>query len=221
MALIARNSGGDIAPLSAETHHGVCYSIVDIGTQPSNNPKFRAKHQVIISWEIPNERIDLEVNGEMKNLPRAISKTLTLSLSPKSTMRPLLESWRGRPFTEAELDGFDLKNILGANALVSVVHTPPKDGKVYANVASVAKLMKGMAVMKGELPQMFFDMDTIKGKFSLPPSIPDWIKAKIMQSEEWNARMGDGHQPDAQQQQGGGFGTPPGQESEEDQNVPF
>jgi hypothetical protein len=194
MGLIAKNSGGDIEPLRADTHHGICYSVIDIGTQPSNNPKFRAKRKVVITWEIPHERIDLERDGQIKNLPRAISRTLTLSLSPKSNMRPMLEAWRGRAFTETELDGFELKNLLGANALLGVIHERKAD-KTYANIASVAKLMASMQKMKGELPQVYYALDDQKGKFSIPPNIPDWIKAMIMQSQEWGERMNDaGHQ---------------------------
>lgn len=216
MAIIAKDKG-EIELIPADTQHGVCYSIIDIGTQPSNNPQFRPKRQVIFTWELPQVRGTFERNGKMENLPRAISRTMTLSLSPKSNMLPMLVSWRGRAFTAEELDGFDITKILGANALLTIVHEKKTTG-TYANVASVSKLMKGMTPLKPENPLVTFSIDDVKGKFSMPPNIPDWIKAKIMQSQEWQERMGDqGHQPDAQ----GGYGEEPGSGEAPVDDVPF
>lgn len=215
MAITAKDKGGDIELIPAETQHGVCYSIIDIGTQPSNNPQFRPKHQVIFTWEIPMLRIKLESDGKLANLPRAISRTMTLSLSTKSNMRPMLVSWRGRDFTEQELEGFDISKIAGANALLTIVHEKKND-KTYANVAAVSKIMKGMPVLKPENPVCIFSIEDINGKISIPPNIPDWIKAKIMQSDEWHARMGDqGHQPDSVQNEDNVY------PNTEDESVPF
>ena len=58
-------------------------------------------------------------------------------------MRKDLESWRGRPFTDSELEGFDLDNLLSVPAMISVVHNAVQ-GSVYANVAAIMKLPKGV-----------------------------------------------------------------------------
>ena len=58
--------------------------------------------------------------GEMK--PRAISETYTNSLGEKANLRKMLENWRGRAFTQEEMDGFDLRNVLGKACMISVVH---------------------------------------------------------------------------------------------------
>jgi hypothetical protein len=59
-------------------------------------------------------------------------------------MRKDLESWRGRPFTQAELEQFDLEVLLSVGAMVNVIHNV-KDGSTYANVAAVMKMPKGMS----------------------------------------------------------------------------
>lgn len=196
MSLIAKDkAGGDFELIPAQMHHAVLYGLYDIGTQPSNNPQYRPKHQVVFTWEIPDVRCEIERNGQKVNLPRAISRTMTLSLSSKSNMRPMLESWRGRAFTEAELDGFDIKKVLGANCLLNVIHEKKGD-KTYANVASVSPLMPKMPRLKPENPIVSFDLSEFKGTHALPPNLPDWIKAKIMMSDEWLERsQGNGHQP--------------------------
>lgn len=186
MSLIAKQNGGaDFEPLSAGMHRAVCYGIVDLGTQPSNNPNFKPTRKVAFLWEVPEERIEFEKDGKKVNLPRGISGMWTLSIGAKSKLRPMLESWRGRPFTQEELAGFDLKNVLGANAFLNVVHTAKAD-KTYANVASVNPLPKGMTKTKPENPMLFFSIDeTEGGPIALPANIPDWLKAKIMQSDEY------------------------------------
>lgn len=194
MGLIAKDKGGEgFEPIPTGNHHSVCYGVFDLGTQPSHNPNFRAKRQVCITWEIPAERIELEREGNKVNLPRAISRIFGLSLSSKSNLRPFLVSWRGREFTEAELEGFDLKNIIGANCLLNIVHERKGD-KTYANVSSVSPLLKNMPKLKSENLPLYFSLDEIPAgqQITFPSGTPDWLKAKVMQSEEWQQRQQGG-----------------------------
>lgn len=186
MSLIAKDKGGtDYEPLAAGMHHAVCYGIVDLGTQPGG--QFEPKRKVAFLWEVPSERIKFEKDGVKKDLPRGVSALYTLSLSTKGLMRPMLESWRGRAFTTEELAGFDLKKILGANCFLNIVHaagTGKNAGKTYANVKSVNPLAKGMGTVKSENPLVFFSLDECGDTITVPATIPDWLKAKILQSEE-------------------------------------
>jgi len=203
MSLIAKaNSGTDFEPIPAGMHHGICYGIIDLGTQPGNPAlQYKAARKVAFLFELPEERIELEREGRKVNLPRGLSSTYTLSLGKKSRLRPVLESWRGRAFTEAELEGFDLKNVLGANALLNLIHTVKGD-KTYANISTISPLMKGTPKKTSENPPVFFSLDDCGSKIVLPDSVPDWIKAKIMQSEEYIAeqvRKGHPEPTDAEQ----------------------
>lgn len=188
MSLIARESSGkDFDPVPAGMHQAVCYGIVDLGTQQPMNPQHKPAHKVVFLWEIPSERVEFTRDDKKYNLPRGISRMITLSLSAKSNLRPMLESWRGRPFTPAELEGFDLKTVLGANCLLNVIHAPGQGanaGKTYANVSSVNPLAKGMPRLTPENPTLFFSIPD-SGPFRVPDNIPDWLKAKILQSDEY------------------------------------
>jgi hypothetical protein len=95
----------------------------------------------------------------------------------------MLESWRGRPFTQEELNGFSLENVLGAPCMLSVVHKPSKDGtKMYANVGSVVALPKGMVCPELFNPAVKFDISEFdEAVFN---SFPDWLRAKILLSKE-------------------------------------
>ena len=137
MGLTAKDtgSGKDFDPCPEGLHHGIAIGIYDLGHQFSEKWG-KSSHKCLIMWELPKVRIDIEKDGEKLNLPRAISKQFTVSLHEKSSLRKTLQSWRGKAFTAAELKGFDILNILGANATVQVIHTT-RDDRTYANVEAV------------------------------------------------------------------------------------
>jgi hypothetical protein len=127
-------------PAPAGVHQGVCCDIVDMGvlevTYPGQPPK--KAHKVRIVWQI-DELMD---DGR----PFIVQKRYTLSLHEKASLRADLQSWRGRAFTDAELEGFDLEHLLGVNCLLGVVHAQ-RGADVYANVSAVMPLKKGMPVI--------------------------------------------------------------------------
>lgn len=188
MPIAKSESGPLFEPVPAGVHQAVCYSIVDLGTQPSFNPKFPARRKVLITWELPTETI--VVKGE--TLPRAISKDYTLSLGKKANLRAVLESWRGKKFTEDELKGFDLKNILGVNCLINVVHEAGRSdpSRVFAKVNGVMPLTKGMPPISAVNKRVLFDIpDT--GPFVIDKTLPEWVQAKIVESDEYKERNGN------------------------------
>lgn len=181
MGLIAKDKGGgDFTPIPEDLHLAVCYGIWDIGTQFSERYG-RSVHKVVIVWELPSCRGEFERDGQMKNLPRAISKRYRISLHKKSDLRKDLESWRGRKFTEEELKGFDLHRLLGASCQIQVLHNNV-DGKTYANIAAITKAPTGTKLVP-ENPLKFFSFE--EGG-QIPEGTPEWIKDLIRQSEEFS-----------------------------------
>ena len=174
------DGSGDFEPISAGNHQGVCYRYYDLGTQHS---ELFGKdiHKVLIIWEIPGERIEIE--GESR--PRVISKEYSLSLHKKANLRQDLEAWRAKPFTDEELEGFNLDKILRINALVNVSHNT-KDDRTYANVASLSPLMKTMQKLQPE-NEVFGWSFTNDGPDQLPGDTPEWILKKIHSSLEWQS----------------------------------
>lgn len=179
MGLIAKDKGGGFEPVEAGVHHAICYGVVDLGTQYSEKYNNDA-HKVLLLWELPFERINIDG----KDLPRAISRMFTLSLHAKSKLRECLESWRGRAFTEKELEGFDLKNLIKANCQLNVIHNNNGAGKTYANVSAVMPLPKGTAKRELENQVLYFSFDD---GMEVPDHMPEWISKIIIESSEWNS----------------------------------
>ena len=182
MSLIAK-PGAQIEQIEPGNHQGVCVAVIDLGTQYSELFN-KEQPKVMITWELPDfPWLDEDRNPDPEKGFRLISKEYTVSLNEKANLYADLVSWRGRAFTDEELQGFDLKNVLGANCLVNVVSIQ-KSGKTYSNVSAVAKLPKSMVAKKGTY-QLLYNMD--EGISNIPEGVPDWIKEKIQKSAEWRA----------------------------------
>jgi len=184
MSLTVSESGGaGFDPVPAGTYPAVCYEMVDLGEQFSERFQ-NSSRQVLIGWQIPSETITID--GEEK--PRVVSKQYTLSLNTKARLRSDLVSWRGRDFTDQELKGFDLKNIVGKPCMVSVIHKD-SNGKTYANVSGVLALPKGMPKPAVSSPDdiVIFDLDA--DPLEKINELPQWIADRIRRSSTYEERL--------------------------------
>ena len=166
-------------PIPSGVHMAVCYAIFDIGTQKKEwKGEVKFQRQVVICWELPDERGDFEKDGKVQSLPRAISQFYTLSLGEKANLRRDLENWRGKPFSDTELAGFSLKNILGKACQLQVVHKPKQGGGVWSNISGVMALPKGVKPPEPENPLKLWAIGDPKD------GVPEWILRKAGESEE-------------------------------------
>ena len=174
--------GGDFQPAPEGTHLARCVGLVDIGThhgEYQGTPTVR--NQVIVRWELPNETIEIDGRAE----PMLVSKFYTNSLSEKANLRKDLVSWRGREFTDIELDKFDVQNILGKPCLLSVVHTDKKKAKVTA----VSGLPKQMVCPPAVNPVTAFWIEDWSGDPDAEAflALPKGFRELILQSDEVKA----------------------------------
>lgn len=130
MAIYGRYKKSDYSPAPEGLHQAVCCDVIDLGEVPG---KFGTKPMVKIRWQL--EEID------PKNKKRySASKRYNNSLHEKATLRKDLETWRGKKFTEKELDKFDLEKLIGVNCQLSISHNVKEDGEIYANVMTIVPI---------------------------------------------------------------------------------
>jgi len=145
MGFIARDSGdgGNFRRVPAGAYIGRCYSLIDLGTQLSTGQYGeKLQHKLRIGFELFGEDEDgrpLTVEIDGREVPLTISKSYTMSLHEKSSLRRDLASWRGRDFSEDEARGFDISKLVGAYAMVNVT-TSETNGKTYSNIAGLTPL---------------------------------------------------------------------------------
>lgn len=157
---------------------GVCVALYDLGNQ--SNPYQDGKYtpQVLIEWDLPDQT--MEYNGEV--VPMRQCKFYTASIydgsgqGTESALHKDLVSWRGRRFTEAELEAFNLRNILGHHCMLNIVEKG--EGKVKVD-----------GVMAPAVPEdkkteglVFWDMDNPAENWDL---VPDWVRRIISKAEQF------------------------------------
>lgn len=177
------SGGGDFQHAPVGTHVARCIRLIDLGTQQGEwQGKPIIKNQVMVMWELCNEM--MEVEGQKK--PFLVSKFYTNSLSEKANLRKDLTVWRGRDFTDDELNRFDLQSILGAPCMVSVVEKGA--GKEGVKVAGVMKLPKGQDAPAAQNPTSAFWLDEWNQEAF--DALSDGIKKIIQKSPEYAEAIG-------------------------------
>ena len=207
MSLIAKDSGGGFDTIAEGVYHAVCIGVYDLGTQCYEyNSKQIESHKVVITWELPDETI--EIDGE--DMPRNISKEYTHTLNKKADLCKHLEPWRGKKFTEKELEGFNIEKLLTANCQLSIVHTfKKKDARKenpWADVGGIMALPKGTKKIS---PINGTTVYKIEDGRNIPDKTPNFIKNKIMDSKEYKSA------------ELGGMGEKGETEDIEDSEIPF
>ena len=160
MGLTVKASGGtsSFKPVPPGMHLARCYRIVDLGTQESTYKGVAKKlKKIMLQFEVHSEDVDGTPLVTDKGEPMSISKNFTASLGENANLRKDLENWRSRSFTAAELEGFQLKNILGAWAMLSVVREAGNDGNEYTNIASINPVSS--QIKKAGLPQAHNELE--------------------------------------------------------------
>jgi hypothetical protein len=164
--------------LDAGTHLGVCTWVVGIGMQETEwQGVTKEQEKLKLRFEVPSERVTWTTKeGEEHEGPMVIWLTVTASMHENARLRKLVQSWLGRKLDEMEAANFDTDALLGAPCLLNVVHRE-YNGKTYANIESIAPLMKMMEAPKPEGELISFD------PYSHTPDefakLPNWLQELV------------------------------------------
>ena len=147
-----RKPANNIPPLDGGTYMSVCVGVIDLGEQYRQFDKQKQgkyAEECMFIFEIPSERV--QVDGEAK--PRWLSsKRYTVSLHERSALYQMLTSWRGKALSDAELDpegdGFDLMQMAGQGAMLSVSVVEKDDGSRHNKIEAVTGFPKGKPVFR-------------------------------------------------------------------------
>ena len=176
--------GGDFEIAPAGSFPARLVKLVDLGEQ--YNEKFeKDNYQITLTWELPTK---LLTKGDFEGKPFLISRTVTNSMHPKSTLRGLINGWLGG-LTDKQADDFDLDKLVGQTGLMSVVHAEVGD-KTYANVGGIMALPDGMDCPEQVTESVIFWLDNFNAE--VYDSLPDWQKEKIQKSNNFAKSTGGG-----------------------------
>ena len=187
-ATSASNTPRELIP--AGNYIARCYKMIEIGTVPTEYLGVeKMTHKVRFGWELPLElKVFKPENGEQ---PLVIDKEYTLSLADKSNLRRDLKSWRGKDFTTAEAELFDVTKLLGVPCMLNIIHIAGKKDptKFYEAISSISPMPKGI-VCPAQINETFvFDFENYdKAKFD---GLPQFIREMIVTSNEYKYLHGE------------------------------
>ena len=180
----------------ADVHLGICVQVIDLGRHGSafRDPKTGAvitKHESRLGFELPFAKMQ---DGR----PFLVSqKYNNISLHPKAGFRKVLELWRGKAFSTTEVETFDLKSLLGVSAMVSVVHTPRKEGEgVWVNINGLTRVGRNpetgqpIKIPDAVNPLVFLELTKERFDRDVFESLSPKTKEHIMQAREWTSLGG-------------------------------
>ncbi len=191
MSLIAKaNEGGSFTPVPSGMHLARCYKLVDLGSQKSEYMgQVKIQHKIMLQFEVWSEDENGQPTVTSKGEPLSITKRYTLTLAEKAALRNDLKTWRGRDFTPEELRGFELKNVLGVWAMLSVTRDAAANGKEYTNIQAImpvpANVKKAGLPEPHNTPAMYSIEDHDDAIFE---TLSEGIKKIVMASPEFQSR---------------------------------
>ncbi len=121
-----KSNSGNFKPCPEYTGPAVC---VDATPTKTVQTQYGPKEKFRFVFEI----------GETKDdgTPWCVwSAPFTPSYHENSALRPFLKKWMGRELTPAEVEKFDVDELVGRSAHITVIHEH-SEGEVYANIALI------------------------------------------------------------------------------------
>jgi hypothetical protein len=187
--MIVSRAPSEYEPLPIGVIPAVCVTYFDCGIQIG----FQGKHQhkVVILWELDARKTD--------GSRFLATKSYTASLSEKANLTADLQSWRGRAFTDAELEGFNLDNIVGKPCQLNLVQGTKGNGDNFVGIQTVMLAPRGWKAFAVE---------------TAPDYVPEFVKKMIDSQLETPA-------PDGMDEYKAASGSSSGRPDQFDDDIPF
>jgi hypothetical protein len=171
---VKASNGGDFELTPEGAYIARCIKLIDMGTQTTTGQYgTKSQRKIMIQWELLDDEVKMS-----DDRPFAVTQFYTASLHEKAQLRKDLEAWRGKKFTEDELEGFDLKNVLGTYCQVQIVHSA--DGN-YANLNAIMSYKGDKPKGVNELVQFDFDDPDME----VFDSLSEKMQEKLKNTPEW------------------------------------
>jgi hypothetical protein len=178
--------GGDRALPEEGLTPAICYQVLYLGHQEKTwNGKTSWKPVVRFTFELPE--LTHVFDEEKGPQPFVVSAEHTLFLSEKANLAKFLKQWYPKLNLSPDKE-VDLAGLAGKPAMINVVHNEAKNGNTYANIGSIAPLMKGVEVPDAHNEILTYDVD--EHDINAFNKLPKFIQDKIGASQEMQGQHG-------------------------------
>lgn len=179
-------NGVQFAPIPEDQHPGVCIGVIDLGTHRESykgGPE-KSVRKIKLQFELPTVTRE---DGKSA----VIARKLNVTFGENASLTKVLTSWLGKSWQD-ELKGKSFEALIGRSALINVEHSPPDaNGRVWANIAGIGKLPKGMPAPEPTRDTCFIDLSA----GVLPEKLSLRDAEEIRRSAEYRAQKFDDRAP--------------------------
>ena len=208
MSLTLKQGENDFEKLEKGIYHATCFRMVDLGTQDNTyKGETNKRLQVRLDFEI-TEALDPDTNQVLMadGRPFGVGKEYTASLFESANLRKDLESWRGKSFTQEELDSLELTDFLGCTVKIEVGLTQQTAEFAGGNpkIMRLSEPRNGTEQVATVNPQVAFDMSVYCDEFNgnsnanskamcdVFDEVPAYLQKKVEESYEYRAAVEKG-----------------------------
>ena len=208
MSLTLKQGENDFQKLEKGIYHATCFRMVDLGTQDNTyKGETNKRLQVRLDFEI-TEALDPDTNQVLMadGRPFGVGKEYTASLFESANLRKDLESWRGKSFTQEELDSLELTDFLGCTVKIEVGLTQQTAEFAGGNpkIMRLSEPRNGTEQVATVNPQVAFDMSVYCDEFNgnsnanskamcdVFDEVPAYLQKKVEESYEYRAAVEKG-----------------------------
>ena len=161
--MIVKDNAKDFEKFPTGLQPAICCGVHDLGVQPGFQGALT--HKCVLIFEMAERRTE----GDFAGKRFIVTQTYSASLNEKSNLSKDLESWRGRKFTAAEREGFDLDTVVSVNATLNMIEKTKKSGGISTIIGTILPPLKEAEKLTAENP---------------PDFMPKWIRVLLGQEHE-------------------------------------
>jgi hypothetical protein len=140
--IVVKNEGNtDYQPHPEGQVVVLCVDVIDLGEKlDMYGGKAKIAHKAALVFQSAEVNPDTGKHYELQ-------REFTVSSFAKANLRMFLESWRGKKYTDEQLeDGIPLHKLERQPGLANIEHRESGAGRIYANIQSLVPVPKGLAV---------------------------------------------------------------------------
>lgn len=174
----------ELAP--AGTHRAVLYKVINLGTLKTEwQGQEKDSHKIRLIWELSDEFIEYEKDGEKIKAPFSIGRKFTFSMGDNSHLLPIVQGMTGG-LTEDERWNFDIESLLGVPCLITVIHDE-YNGNKFAKVTGASQLPKAMEKPTQVNPSEVLDVRYLTEEQI--EALPSFLSDDMESSREYHVRF--------------------------------
>jgi hypothetical protein len=177
--IIEKSRNWVLAPIGL--HVARFYKLIDLGTQPPNKWVDKSRSRFLCYFELAAKAVFDPSKGEQ---PYIVKAEYTRSLDRRANASKLIAALNGRSLRGSEAGSYNLADDLGKALLLNIVHEfGQESGVEYDVIVSYSPVSPGTVVPPQYNPTVLYSVTD--GENEVFSALPDWVKNKIRNCEEW------------------------------------